>query len=53
MTKLYWRPRRVSRTALLIISLVSVAGLAATETLQVRSRQPNYQEKLAAARLAQ
>jgi poly-gamma-glutamate system protein len=53
MKRLYWRPRRVSRAALLIISLLSVAGVAAVETLPVKNRQPYYSEMLAAARLAE
>ena len=52
MKKLYWRPQRVSRAALLIISLVSVAGIAATEAFLAKNRQPYYREKIAAARLA-
>jgi poly-gamma-glutamate system protein len=52
MKKIYWRPHKASRQALILIAAVAVAGMAATESLQVRKRQPHYREKMAAARLA-
>jgi poly-gamma-glutamate system protein len=53
LKKLYWRPARVSRIELLLIALVAVASLLATEVLLTTRRQPFYREKLEAARLAQ
>jgi poly-gamma-glutamate system protein len=53
MKKIYWRPRAVSRPALLLISLVSIAGLMVVERWKVHTEQPFTEEKLAAAKLAQ
>ncbi|MCC6746024.1 MAG: poly-gamma-glutamate system protein [Deltaproteobacteria bacterium] len=53
MKKLYWRPSKVSRTVLALVALLSLAGIAAVERLQKRTKQPYLKEKLAAARLAQ
>jgi len=50
--KLYWRPRRVSRLELLVLALLAVGCLVAVEKFLVRERQPDYAEKIAAARLA-
>src|SRR5215208_6306034 len=53
MKKIYWRPRAVSRPALLLIALISVAGLIVVERWKVENPQPHLEEKLAAAKLAQ
>lgn len=53
MKKMYWRPRRVSRTVLLLISLGSVAGYGAVESWKRQIQEPWHQEKLAASRLAE
>lgn len=53
MKKMYWRPRRVSRTALLLISLASVGGHLGVERFAAKVQEPHYQEKLAAAQVAQ
>lgn len=52
MKKVYWRPKVVSRTALLLICAVSVIGLVMVESFRVVTEQPHQEEKLAAARLA-
>jgi hypothetical protein len=52
MKKIYWRPREVSRPALILISLISIAGLMVVEAWKVRHQQPFFEEKLAAANLA-
>jgi hypothetical protein len=52
MKKIYWRPRAVSRPALLLITLVSLAGLIMVERWKVETPQPYLDEKLAAANLA-
>ncbi len=52
MKKLYWRPQKVSLRLLWIVALVAVAGLIFAETFHVREKQPNYSEKLQAAKLA-
>ena len=53
MKKMYWRPRRVSRTVLLLISVASVAGYAGVESWKRKIQEPWHQEKLAASRLAE
>jgi poly-gamma-glutamate system protein len=52
MKKIYWRPRAVSRPALLLIALISLAGLSVVERYKVENPQPYFQEKQAAAQLA-
>ena len=52
MKKVYWRPKVVSRTALLLICGVSLVGLLLVEKFPVITEQPYQQEKLAAAKLA-
>jgi len=54
MKKVYWRPRAVSRLALVLIAALSVTGLVGVEYDHRHSsvRQPNYDQKLAAATLA-
>jgi poly-gamma-glutamate system protein len=52
MKKVYWRPRYVSRTALLLITAISLVGLLLVEFNKVPVRQRYYPEKLAAAQLA-
>jgi poly-gamma-glutamate system protein len=51
MKKMYWRPRRVSRTALVLISVSSVAGYASLERFPTKVQEPYHQEKMAAAQL--
>jgi hypothetical protein len=53
MKSIYWRPRAVSRPALLLIALISLAGLSIVERWKVSNQQPYFVEKTAAARLAQ
>ena len=53
MKKIYWRPRAVSRPALWLITLISLAGLVLVERWKVENLQPYFEEKTAAAKLAQ
>ncbi len=53
MKKMYWRPRRVSRTVLSLIAVSALAGYAAVERLRSQIEEPYYEEKLAAARLTE
>jgi poly-gamma-glutamate system protein len=53
MKRMYWRPQRVSRTVLVLISIVSIGGFAAVESFKRKVRQPYYSEKIAAAKIAQ
>jgi poly-gamma-glutamate system protein len=50
--KLYWRPQNVSRTALVLVSVLALAVMSAVELLPVQRKQEKYGEKMAAARLA-
>ena len=52
MKKIYWRPRYVSRTALLLITAISLGGLLVVEFNPVTVRQNYLDEKLAASQLA-
>ena len=52
MQKLYWRPPGISRTALVLVTLVAMAFFVATERFPVVRKQSRYAEKMAAARLA-
>jgi hypothetical protein len=53
MKKIYWRPRAVSRPALMLIALISLAGLVVVERWKVENPQPYLAEKRAAAVLAE
>jgi len=50
--QMYWRPRKVSGWAVGLVAVVAVLGGAAVELFQTREHQPDYERKLAAARLA-
>lgn len=52
MKKIYWRPPSLSRTALVLVALVSVAVFVAVESFPVVAEQSRHADKLAAARLA-
>lgn len=53
MKKVYWRPQAASRTALILVAALSVGGLASVEFFKTRVKQPHFDEKLAAASLAE
>jgi len=53
MKRIYWRPRAVSKPALILIALISLAGLVVVERWKVENPQPYLEEKRAAAMLAQ
>jgi poly-gamma-glutamate system protein len=53
MKRMYWRPQRVSRTVLLLISIASVGGFLAVEKFKRKVKQPYYSEKIHAAKIAQ
>jgi len=52
MRRVYWRPPRISRSAIALIALVAVAVLAAVESLHVEQRQPWFDQKTEATQLA-
>ncbi len=52
MKRIYWRPPRISRSAMVLIALVALAVLAAVESLHVKQRQAWFEEKTEAAQLA-
>jgi hypothetical protein len=53
MKRVYWRPRAVSRPALILIALIAAAGLVMVERWKVETPQPYLEEKRAATVLAQ
>jgi poly-gamma-glutamate system protein len=53
MKKIYWRPRSVSRTALLLLAVASLVALWLVERRQFDRQRPFYEEKMAAATRAQ
>jgi poly-gamma-glutamate system protein len=53
MKKIYWRPRAVSRPALLLIAFISLSGLIVAEQWKVSTAQPYLEEKRIAAELAE
>jgi len=52
MKKIYWRPRAVSRTALVLIAVTALAGLVIVEQFKVIDDRPFFDEKLQASELA-
>lgn len=52
MQKLYWRPPGISRTALVLVTVVALVVLVAVERFPMVVKQAQYAEKVAAARLA-
>lgn len=52
MKRVYWRPKNVSRTALLLIALFSIAGMILVESLPTIREMPWQREKTEAAQLA-
>ena len=52
MTKVFWRPHKVSRVELGLVTLLALGGVFATERFTVVEKQDNYELKLEAARKA-
>jgi poly-gamma-glutamate system protein len=53
MSRLYWRPPGISRTALVLVALVAGAAHVAVEALPTVRKQSSYRDKIQAARLAE
>lgn len=53
MQKLYWRSARISRVMYVLASLLAIGVLVTAEVFKETLIQPNYEEKLEAARLMQ
>jgi len=53
MKSVYWRPQAVSRIALILVGLISLAGLFVVENFRVGVEKPHFEEKLAASQLAE
>jgi poly-gamma-glutamate system protein len=49
MKKVYWRPTRVPRIILIVISFLAIAGMLSIELFKVKKKQPYYDEKIQAA----
>ncbi len=52
MKKIYWRPQGTSIRILILICAFSIGGFISVEKFQRNVKQPHYEEKSAAARLA-
>jgi len=52
MKRIYWRPKKISRTVLIVLAILSLAGLATVELVQTTTRQPKYRQKMRAAKAA-
>jgi poly-gamma-glutamate system protein len=52
MKRLYWRPKRVSRTAVVFLGIMSTVGIVAVEEFRVEGRQPGFDQRIQAANLA-
>lgn len=52
MKRIYWRPRYVSQTVLVLLATLSLLGLGAVEYFKEDRQQDNHAEKTAAAELA-
>ncbi|SPD75987.1 Poly-gamma-glutamate system protein [uncultured Desulfobacterium sp.] len=50
MKKVYWRPTKVPRIILIVISMFAIAGMLSVEYFKVQNKQPYYDEKMLAAR---
>ncbi|MBM4372681.1 MAG: poly-gamma-glutamate system protein, partial [Deltaproteobacteria bacterium] len=53
MKRIYWRPKKISRTVLGVLAVLALAGLGAVEIYKLETRQPRYAEKMRAAKYAQ
>ncbi len=49
MKKVYWRPTRVPRVILIVLSLIAVAGIFSIENFKIKKKQPYYEQKIRAA----
>ncbi len=52
MKGIYWRPRHISRPALLLITIIAVLGFLSVEFFPSRERRRYYHEQIEATRLA-
>jgi len=49
MKKVYWRPTKVPRVVLVVISFLAIASMVSVELFKTRQKQPYYDEKIKAA----
>ncbi len=52
MIGIYWRPQRVSRTAVALVAIVAMVGMFLVETFPSTRRADDFDEKVRAARIA-
>ena len=52
MIRMYWRPHKVSRIELGLVTLLALAGVFVVEKFTVTEKQAHYEEKMEAARRA-
>jgi poly-gamma-glutamate system protein len=51
MKKIYWRPSKVPRLVLVVISILAIAGILSIELFKTYQKQPYFEEKIKAALL--
>jgi poly-gamma-glutamate system protein len=49
MKKVYWRPTRIPRVILVVISFLAIVSILSVEFFKVTKKQPYYKEKIEAA----
>ena len=52
MKRIYWRPKKISRTVLVVLAVAALAGLTTVELVKTTTRQPRYREKMRASKTA-
>jgi len=50
MKKMYWRPSKVPRIVLVVISIFAIAGMTSVELFKTYKKSPHFTEKIQAAR---
>jgi poly-gamma-glutamate system protein len=49
MKKIYWRPSKVPRVALLVSAILAIASMSSVELIKLKRRQPYFDEKFQAS----
>ncbi|MGD9075896.1 MAG: poly-gamma-glutamate system protein [Desulfobacteraceae bacterium] len=49
MKKIYWRPSKVPRVALLVSAILAIAALSSVELIKIKRKQPYFEEKYQAS----
>jgi poly-gamma-glutamate system protein len=49
MKRIYWRPSKVPRAALLVSTILAIAALSSVELIKIKQKQPYFEEKIQAS----